>query len=1141
MRACHITSDEHYRSPFGAAPTGGTIMLAIDVWDEPEATADLHLWTEDEGERLVAMECEPEGDHLHFSVKLTSERPNIVWYSFIIHAANGDPWRYGARTDCPVGEGAFLYGEPPSFQLTVYARKRGVLPEWYKNAIVYQIFPDSFARGKDFEMRAKSLEGPRKGTQRELIKDWDTVPSYKRNEDGTIASWSFYGGTLEGIREKLGYLQDLGITCLYLNPIFEAESSHRYDTGEYLTIDPLLGDEESFKKLCAEAARHGISVILDGVFNHTGDDSRYFNRYGNYPDVGAWQSVHSAYRDWYKISPDGTYTSWWGVANMPDLNEENPDYRQYICGRDGVIRHWMRAGARGWRLDVADELPDDFIVDIKRAALTEKRDAVLLGEVWEDATTKHAYDKLRHYFWGDELDGTMNYPWRHVLLHFLTGKASAHDVAVQLETLRENYPREAFYSALNMLGSHDRVRLLTILGNTPMPDTLGEEQKAAFKLDKDHHSLAVSRLWAAALMQMTMPGVPCVYYGDEAGCEGYADPYNRGPFPWGHEDTNCQAIYRNAIALRKAMPILVDGEFEPFAEGDDVLGYWRWNDDEAVCVLINRSSSDAHTVEVEMRGEQVDDVVSGRAVVVKDDRVSVFLWPLGTSVLYFHKKARLQKPMPEGMGIIAHITSIPNPDHPEFPGTLGAPARRFIDWLAACGQRYWQVLPVNPTDEFGSPYAGLSAFAGNDRLLEGYSEGPTTFTTGFEKSPAYRRFCEDNEAWLLPAATFRAIKEVVGEELPWQQWPAHYRTWKRSLSRRSELKAAVERHCQLQYEFQLQWQALHDYAHKRGILIIGDMPMYVSADSSDVWSEPEIFALDEDGRPEGVAGAPPDGFSADGQCWGNPTYRWDKMRATGYAWWIRRFRRMFELYDYVRLDHFLGFSSYFRIPEGEKATKGSWAFGPGLELFQHIHTHFGNLPFIAEDLGLITPAVRALVAETGFAGMDVVQFVDGDIRQGYESKVDKISYTSTHDTATLLGWVEDRFGCDDAREDAEQICKEVLASDAGVVMMSLQDALCLGNDARMNIPGIACGNWSWQATDEQLKAAEERMRSWAEESGRIVDVPHTASNPVRIDERKDEQSAITTCAELPEDQERIDIATPSEAFFVSMKNASTNR
>ncbi len=202
-----------------------------------------------------------------------------------------------------------------------------------------------------------------------------------------------------------------------------------------------------------------------------------------------------------------------------------------------------------------------------------------------------------------------------------------------------------------------------------------------------------------------------------------------------------------------------------------------------------------------MRGEQVDDVVSGRAVVVKDDRVSVFLWPLGTSVLYFHKKARLQKPMPEGMGIIAHITSIPNPDHPEFPGTLGAPARRFIDWLAACGQRYWQVLPVNPTDEFGSPYAGLSAFAGNDRLLEGYSEGPTTFTTGFEKSPAYRRFCEDNEAWLLPAATFRAIKEVVGEELPWQQWPAHYRTWKRSLSRRSELKAAVERHCNYSMNF----------------------------------------------------------------------------------------------------------------------------------------------------------------------------------------------------------------------------------------------------------------------------------------------------------------------------------------------------
>ena len=307
MRACHITSDSCYRTPFGAAPTGSTIMLAIEVWEDGDAQAELRLWTDDEGERLVPMDRAVEGDHLHFSVKLTTERPNIVWYSFMIHAANGDVWRYGARPDCPVGEGAFAYGEPPSFQLTVYARKRGVQPDWFKQAVVYQIFPDRFARGKAWRERVKTLEKPRKGIDRGVVEDWDSTPAYRRNADGSIAGWDFYGGTLEGIREKLDYLESLGVTCLYLNPIFEAASNHRYDTGDYLMVDPVLGDEESFTKLCSDAQKHGISVILDGVFNHTGDDSRYFNRYGNYPDAGAWQSDHSEYRDWYKIGEDGTH------------------------------------------------------------------------------------------------------------------------------------------------------------------------------------------------------------------------------------------------------------------------------------------------------------------------------------------------------------------------------------------------------------------------------------------------------------------------------------------------------------------------------------------------------------------------------------------------------------------------------------------------------------------------------------------------------------------------------------------------------------------------------------------------------------------------------------------------------------------
>jgi 4-alpha-glucanotransferase len=771
---------------------------------------------------------------------------------------------------------------------------------------------------------------------------------------------------------------------------------------------------------------------------------------------------------------------------MPDLNEENPDYRQYICGRDGVVRHWLRAGARGWRLDVADELPDDFIVDIKRAALAEKDDAVLLGEVWEDATTKRAYGKLRHYFWGDELDATMNYPLRHVLLHFLTGKQSADDVATTLETLRENYPPEAFYSELNMLGSHDRVRLLTILGNTPKPDTLGEEQKEKFHLDRDHRNLAVRRLWMAALLQMTLPGVPCIYYGDEAGCEGYADPYNREPFPWGHEDRDCLAIYRNAIALRKTMPVLVQGEFKAFSDGEDVFGFWRWNEREAVCVLINRSPKEMHSVAVAMRGEEVDEVIGGSTPEVSHDKAVVKLWPSGTSVLYFHAAQRFQRPMPHGMGVLAHITSLPNRENPGKPGTLGAPARRFVDWLSHAGQRYWQVLPINPTDEFGSPYAGLSAFAGNPTLLEGYDRGPTAFDTDFEASPAYRRFCEANESWLLPYATFRAIKARVGEALPWTDWPRQYRSWTPELSERSELRGNVERCCRVQYEFMRQWQSLHDYARARGILIIGDMPMYVSSDSADVWSNPSLFELDPDGRPSGLAGVPPDYFNSKGQLWGNPTYNWNELRQEKYSWWMRRFQRMFELYDYVRLDHFLGFSSYYSIPEGSTAEDGSWRFGAGLDLFSQAAKQFGHMPLIAEDLGAITPAVRALIAEIGIPGMDVVQFADEDVRRGYHPKPGKIVYTSTHDTSTLLGWAARGFGEALSAEISSDVCSKVLCSSATVAIMSLQDVIGLGDEARMNTPGIAEGNWQWRATDKQLEESALRLANLAKKSDRFV-------------------------------------------------------
>ena len=436
------------------------------------------------------------------------------------------------------------------------------------------------------------------------------------------------------------------------------------------------------------------------------------------------------------------------------------------------------------------------------------------------------------------------------------------------------------------------------------------------------------------------------------------------------------------------------------------------------------------------------------------------------------------------MGVLCHITSVPNGG---WPGTLGAPARRFVDWLAAAGQKYWQVLPVNPTDRFGSPYAGLGAFAGNLGLLELPAPAALASLERIGNDPDYLRFRDENDYWLTPYATFRACKELLGEK-PWQEWPEPYHTYSPRLAKDPKLRHAIEAHCRLQYKFQCEWDDLLEYAHARGIKIIGDMPMFVSADSADVWSEPDIFDLDERGYARREAGAPGDAFAPDGQNWGNPTFRWDILREQNFGWWLRRFSRMLALYDVVRLDHFIGFSSYFGIPAGKTARDGAYAFGPGVELFEAARKQFGPLPFIAEDLGAITPAVRALVAATGFLGMDVAQFSDDDVREGYVPRPETVAYTGPHDNQTLVGFCEGRYGLEreEAVEVADGIMRRVLASDADVAIVPLQDVLGLGDEARMNVPGVADGNWSWRAPDADVAAAAGRLAELAEESGRIL-------------------------------------------------------
>ena len=1081
MKALHVTSEKAYRDPFGAALRGGAVTVGIDVWDDDITSCVLRLWSEEEGERLVEMEPlgtadttneDVPADATHYATTFVPEVCGVIWYSFLLTASNGDVWRYGAKPGRTCGEGDFAYGDPPSFQITVY-KPREQQPEWYRNGVVYQIFPDRFARGTGWDERVKeSLERHRTGPRRVLVADWDTPPSYRRTSDGRIAEWGFYGGSLEGIREHLDYLEALGVTVLYLNPIFEAASNHRYDTGDFMRVDSMLGDTESFKRLCDDARKRGISIILDGVFNHTGCDSRYFNKYRNYPGRGAWQG-RSPYDTWYHLAEDGTYASWWDIDDLPDVDENDPSYQEFICGENGVVRTWLRAGAAGWRLDVADELPDEFIELIKEAALAEKPDALLLGEVWEDASHKYAYNKLRHYFQGTELDGVMNYPFRTGVLGFLTGKTTAQELVDTLEQLCENYPPDAFACNLNLLGSHDRERVLTVLGGAPDPDTLSDEERASYRLTKDQVGLAKGRLWAAALIQMTMPGVPCVYYGDERGLQGFRDPYNRATFPWDGGDMDCTAIYRNAIGIRKALPVLVNGDFRPFSPAEGVFGFWRCKGSERVCVLVNGSLEKACEVRVPLVAPKVVDVVSGRAPKVDEDECEVFLWPLGTAVLYFHDDDGLVAPIKRGMGVLAHVTSLPNSEHPNKPGTM-ASAKGFIGWLSAAGVRYWQILPINPCDEHGSPYAGLSAFAGNTALVEGLITGKVLRRAERQVREGCA-FVRTYAAWLEPYAAFRAIKDLVGESVPWWEWPEQYRTYNKLLLADKDLLPGIQRHMAEQMLFDEEWQRVRGYASAHGVKIIGDMPMYVSRDSADVWANPDIF------NPALLAGAPPDPLGPEGQLWGNPTFRWDVLEKRGFDWWLDRFERMFSLYDYVRLDHFIGFSSYYGIPQGKTALEGQWFFGPGKKLFKAAYDRFGPLPVIAEDLGSITPAVRALSAEVGAPGMSVIQFADEDVREGFHPAAGSCAFTATHDTQTIVGWCESHFALkgEKAVELAQELNARVLKSDCDLAVLQLQDILLLDNEARMNVPGTAEGNWSWRASQDQLDEASDYLAKLA--------------------------------------------------------------
>lgn len=533
--------DPACKSPFGAVSCGTEVSFAVFCSPEEEIIGgELRIFEEFAGKnRTVPLHTDGGAFRCVYTAP---NEPELAWYGFSLTRRSGGIVDLGGR-----------------WQLTVYDG-RGHTPEWFGSGVSYQIFPDRFCRSRIPDPAGMVGE-------RTVHENWQDTPDFLPDEQGEIRNRDFFGGDLPGITGKLDYLKGLGVTTVYLNPIFEAASNHRYNTADYLAIDPMLGKEEDFQTLCQEAHKRGMRILLDGVFNHTGSVSRYFNADGSYPDVGAAQSAQSPYYNWYHFSHwPAEYDAWWGIKTLPAVEENHPYYREFIFGgRDSVVRHWLRCGADGWRLDVVDELPDDFIAQLRCAMEEEKSDALLIGEVWEDGSNKIAYDRRRRYLLGSEAHGLMNYPFRTAALQWLCG-GDASDFRESMETLRENYPPDAYYSAMNFLSTHDTPRILTLLGGEPVPED--KPGRAAARLSPAGYELARRRLMVGAMLLYAFPGSPTVYYGDEAGVQGYEDPLNRRTYPWGQEDERLLAWYRKLGALRCSRPSLQQGGISyPLAAG----------------------------------------------------------------------------------------------------------------------------------------------------------------------------------------------------------------------------------------------------------------------------------------------------------------------------------------------------------------------------------------------------------------------------------------------------------------------------------------------------------------------------------------------------------------------------------------------
>ncbi len=641
MQVYHDSANCRYRYPPGALRAGAAVYLGIKITDADVEGVYLHLYKES-----CSLDIPMKSDGpLWYADATVPDEIGAYFYYFRINAA--EPVYYCGDAVLHCGAGSLATSPSGAFQITVYDGEFET-PEWMRFSVMYQIFPDRFKKGNGVGEGAEHHRAL--GRRIELHDSWDEDVKYLPGDgEKDYTPNDFFGGNIAGISDSLEYLKELGADVIYLNPVFESASNHRYDTADYMKIDPLLGTNGEFEEFVMRARGLGIRVILDGVFSHTGDDSRYFDKYSRYDGEGAYESETSPYFKWYSFTdyPD-EYKCWWGFKSLPEVNENDESWRDFvITGGDSVIKHWLCAGVSGYRLDVADELPDEVIELMRTAAKQQSANNALIGEVWEDATTKKSYGRTRSYAFGRGLDSVMNYPLRNAIIAFLRFEMSSGEFVNFLISQWQNYPAPMYCSLMNLLSSHDTERIMTALALKRDARSFTREQQAKHAYTEQGLAHAGALVRIAAAIVFCLPGMPSVYYGDETGMTGMLDPFNRAPYKVC--DEGMREYFRTLSGLRHTHHSLMDGKSSFRYIGEDIAAVLRYASDDAVLLFVNRGGVN-HRFVFDMVGTSVcmteddkagicekkytaaRDMLSGEAVPIDHELMSLELMPFSARI-----------------------------------------------------------------------------------------------------------------------------------------------------------------------------------------------------------------------------------------------------------------------------------------------------------------------------------------------------------------------------------------------------------------------------------------------------------------------------------------------------------------------------